>query len=211
MESEPITVVIVEDNEGIRSMLTKVIKKAPSLRFLKSYPNAEEALAGLPELKPDVIVMDIQLPGASGIECTRAVREILPGTQIVVFTVFGDSDQVLDALKAGASGYLLKRSSPEEIVEAIEQVHHGGAPMSAGIARKVVDSFREPPKSRNMETESLSPREAEVLGWLAKGYVAKEIAEQIDISFFTVRFHIRQIYKKLHVRSRTEALLKYLK
>jgi DNA-binding NarL/FixJ family response regulator len=146
----------------------------------------------------------------SGIECTRAVREVSPGTQVLVFTVFGDSEHVFEALKAGASGYLLKRTSREEIVEAIGLVRDGGAPMSGGIARLVVESFREEPANKSKACESLTAREEEILGLLAKGYLAKEIADQLSISFFTVRFHIRKIYEKLHVRSKTEAILKYL-
>jgi DNA-binding NarL/FixJ family response regulator len=161
-------------------------------------------------LKPRVVVMDIQLPGMNGIECTRAVREISPETQVLVFTVFGDSEHVFEALKAGASGYLLKRTSREEILEAIDLVRNGGAPMSGGIARLVVESFRESSQKSTKTCELLSKREEEILGLLAKGYLAKEIADQLSISFFTVRFHIRKIYEKLHVRSKTEAILRFL-
>lgn len=212
-KSKPISVAVVEDDNGIREMLVRVVKKARSLRFLGEFSDAESALQGLPALAPDVVIMDIRLPNRSGIECTRALKKVLPDTQVVVFTVFADSDQVMSALKAGASGYLLKRSSPEEIVEAIHQVWEGGAPMSAGIARKVVDSLREPVGggSDNPEMETLTPREAEILDLLGRGYVTKEIAEMLGIGFTTVRYHIRHIYSKLHVRSRAEVVLKYVK
>jgi DNA-binding NarL/FixJ family response regulator len=207
---ERTTVAVVEDDPGIRRMLCGVVERAAGLELVAEYGDGEAALAGLRELRPAVVVMDIQLPGMSGIECTRAVREASPETQVLVFTVFGDSQHVFEALKAGASGYLLKRTSREEILEGIELVRDGGAPMSGGIARLVVESFREPPAVRNKACEGLTAREEEILGLLAKGYLAKEIADLLEISFFTVRFHIRKIYEKLHVRSKTEAILKYL-
>jgi DNA-binding NarL/FixJ family response regulator len=206
-----ITVAIVEDDPGIREMLTRVVERAPGLEFLKSFPNAETALHALPDLAPNVVIMDIQLPEMDGIECTRELKKTMPGTQVLIFTVFGDSDQVFRALEAGASGYLLKRTPRSEMVEAIKQVWDGGAPMSGEVARKVVESFRKAPPAKTPETEQLTPREEEVLGLLAKGYITKEIADQLAISFDTVRFHLKHIYQKLHVRSRTEALLKYLK
>lgn len=210
MSSETTTVVIVEDDPGIRQMLSRVLASAPEIELLAAYKNGEEAIEGLRKLKPRVVVMDIQLPGMNGIECTRAVREISPETQVLVFTVFGDSEHVFEALKAGASGYLLKRTSREEILEAIDLVRNGGAPMSGGIARLVVESFRGPGEKNTKTCEVLSKREEEILGLLAKGYLAKEIADQLSISFFTVRFHIRKIYEKLHVRSKTEAILRFL-
>lgn len=210
MSSEITSVVIVEDDPGIRQMLSRVLAKAPEIQLLAAYENGEKALEGVRKLKPRVVVMDIQLPGMNGIECTRAVREISPETQVLVFTVFGDSEHVFEALKAGASGYLLKRTSREEILEAIDLVRNGGAPMSGGIARLVVESFRAPGTKNTKTCEVLSKREEEILGLLAKGYLAKEIADQLSISFFTVRFHIRKIYEKLHVRSKTEAILRFL-
>jgi DNA-binding NarL/FixJ family response regulator len=207
----PITVAIVEDDPGIREMLTRVVTRAPGLAFLNSYPNGEAALAAFPALAPNVVIMDIQLPGMNGIECTRALKKAMPTTQVLIFTVFGDSEQVFRALEAGASGYLLKRTLRSEMVEAIKQVWDGGAPMSGEVARKVVESFRKAPPAKSAATEQLTPREEEVLSLLAKGYITKEIADQLSISFDTVRFHLKHIYQKLHVRSRTEALLKYLK
>jgi len=206
----PITVAIVEDDPGIREMLTRVVSRATGLEFLTSVPSGEAALQEFPKLAPNVVVMDIQLPGMNGIECTRELKKAMPGTQVLIFTVFGDSEQVFRALEAGASGYLLKRTPRSEMVEAIKQVWDGGAPMSGEVARKVVESFRKAPPAKSAETEQLTPREEEVLGLLAKGYITKEIADQLSISFDTVRFHLKHIYQKLHVRSRTEALLKYL-
>jgi DNA-binding NarL/FixJ family response regulator len=207
----PISVAIVEDNVEICEMLTRTVERASSLRFLKSFPSGEQALEELPELKPDVVIMDIQLPGISGVECTLQLKAKVPEIQVLVFTVFGDSDLVFKALEAGASGYLLKRTPRQEIVEAVKDVWFGGAPMSGEIARKVVDSFRKPPKGKDAELETLTAREEEVLALLAKGYITKEIADQLGISFDTVRFHLKHIYQKLHVRSRSEALIKYLK
>jgi DNA-binding NarL/FixJ family response regulator len=207
----PITVAIVEDDSGIREMLTRVVERAPGMIFLKSVASGEIALEVLPALSPNVVIMDIQLPGMNGIECTRALKKAMPATQVLIFTVFGDSDQVFQALEAGASGYLLKRTPRSEMVEAIKQVWEGGAPMSGEVARKVVESFRKTRPAKAAEGEALTPREEEVLGLLAKGYITKEIGDELAISFDTVRFHLKHIYQKLHVRSRTEALLKYLK
>jgi DNA-binding NarL/FixJ family response regulator len=208
---KPITVAIVEDDSGIREMLTRVLARAAGLAHLASYSSGEAALEALPALAPNVVIMDIQLPGMSGIECTRLLKKAVPATQVLVFTVFGDSEQVFRALEAGASGYLLKRTARTELVDAIKQVRDGGAPMSGEVARKVVESFRKPAPAQNPEVETLTAREEEVLSLLAKGYITKEIADQLAISFDTVRFHLKHIYQKLHVRSRTEALLKYLK
>jgi DNA-binding NarL/FixJ family response regulator len=207
----PISVAIVEDNGEICEMLTRTVERASSLRFLQSFSSGEEALGKLPELKPDVVIMDIQLPGMTGIECTMKLKTLAPEIQVLVFTVFGDSDLVFKALEAGASGYLLKRTPRQEIVDAVKDVWFGGAPMSGEIARKVVDSFRKPAKTKDADLEQLTQREEEVLALLAKGYITKEIADQLGISFDTVRFHLKHIYQKLHVRSRSEALIKYLK
>ena len=211
MPESATTIMIVEDDPGIRRMLARVVSGTRWLRLLGDFEDGESALAAVRDQRPAVVLMDIQLPGMTGIECTRAVREVSPETQVLVFTVFGDSEHVFEALKAGASGYLLKRTSREEILEAIELVRDGGAPMSGGIARLVVESFREKSSGKRDALERLSQREEEILGLLAKGYLAKEIADQLHLSFFTVRFHIRKIYEKLHVRSKTEAILKYLK
>ena len=206
-----ITVAIVEDDPGIREMLTRVVERASGISFVRCVPSGEAALEEFPALAPDVVIMDIRLPGMNGIECTRLLKKAMPDTQVLVFTVFGDSEQVFRALEAGASGYLLKRTPRSEMVEAIKQVRDGGAPMSGEVARMVVESFRKPAPAQTVELEPLTPREEEVLSLLAKGYITKEIADQLAISFDTVRFHLKHIYRKLHVRSRTEALLKYLK
>jgi DNA-binding NarL/FixJ family response regulator len=208
----PITVAIVEDDEEIQEMLARVVTKTPKLSHVGSYRTGEAALAALPALGANVVIMDIQLPGMTGIECARLLKKSTPATQVLVFTVFGDSDQVFRALEAGASGYLLKRTSRKEIIQAIEDVWQGASPMTGEIARKVVESFRHrasSPAKASIE-EQLTPREEEVLSLLAKGYVTKEIADLLAIKFDTVRFHLKHIYEKLHVRSRTEALIKYL-
>lgn len=210
----PITVAIVEDTAELRQMLVESIQRSPKLKFVGCFSDGESALQELPALAPDVVIMDIQLPGMNGIDCTSHLKQTVPGVQVLVFTVFGDSDLVFRALAAGASGYLLKRAARRQIVEAVEQVHAGGAPMSGEIARKVVESFRKAPapaRPTAPNDEQLTAREEEVLRLLAKGYVTKEIAEMLSISFDTVRFHLKNIYLKLHVRSRLEALAKYLK
>lgn len=206
-----ITVAIVEDDAGIREILTRTVERAAGLEFLRCVGSGEAALEEFPALAPNVVIMDLQLPGMNGAECTRQLKRLLPSTQILVFTVFGDSDQVFQALEAGASGYLLKRTPRREVIEAIKQVWEGGAPMSGEVARKVVESFRKPAAAPAQASEALTSREEEVLSLLARGYITKEIADQLGISFDTVRFHLKHIYQKLHVRSRTEALLKYLK
>lgn len=212
-----VTVAIVEDNEEIARMLSRVVGRDRQLHYLGTCGSGEQALEVLPEQLPDVVIMDLQLPGISGIECTLRLRQLLPNTQVLVFTVYRDDEKVFNALKAGASGYLLKRSKPEEILEAIHDVRHGGAPMTGEIASKVVRSFRAPPAPAKSpggaapESERLTPRQEEILGLLARGFVTKEIASELGISFDTVRFHLKEIYAKLHVRSRTEAVVKYLR
>lgn len=211
-----VTVAIVEDNEEIALMLSRVVRRDKQLGYLCTCGSGEAALEVLPQHRPNVVIMDLRLPGMSGIECTARLGKLLPDSQVLVFTVYRDDEQVFSALKAGASGYLLKRSSSREILEAIHDVHHGGAPMSGEIASKVVRSFRMPGESaqdkgrEEKEAEHLTPRQEEILGLLARGYVTKEIADELGISYDTVRFHLKDIYAKLHVRSRTEAVVKYL-
>lgn len=206
-------VTIVEDDAVIRDMLAGVFQDAPNLELLETFADAESAIYGIQRRPPDVVVMDIQLPKLSGVECTRQLKQRLPELQIVIFTVFADTDQILKALKAGASGYLLKRSSPEEMITAVEQVMDGGAPMSPGIARKVIEALRAPDRASEEKQKMwrLTAREAEILDYLAKGYSGKEMAAQIGVEEVTIRFHLRNIYAKLHVRSRTEAIASYLK
>lgn len=204
-----ITIGIVEDDAVVRGSLTRLIGEAQGFRCLAACASGEEALQRLPKVKPQVVLMDVNLPKISGIECTRQLRELLPQTQVLMLTVYEDSDHLFKALKAGASGYLLKRSEPEEVLEAIRDVLEGGAPMTSQMARMVVQTFRSPEPSAN-STVKLTDRESEILSYLSKGYANKEIADKMSISVPTVRTHLRHIYEKLHVRSRTEAIVKYL-
>jgi DNA-binding NarL/FixJ family response regulator len=207
----PITVAIVEDNAEIREMLTRAISRARPLSCAGSFADAESALAELPVLAPNVVIMDLELPGLDGVECTRRLKAARPQIQVLMLTVFMDTDRIFNALAAGASGYLLKRTSRAEIVEAIEQVWQGGAPMSSEIARKVVESFRPRPAARaTLPDQQLTAREDQVLKLLAAGHATKAIASELAVSTETVRFHLKHIYDKLHVRSRTEAVIKYL-
>jgi DNA-binding NarL/FixJ family response regulator len=206
-----IRVAIVEDNEEIRVSLERVIGRAAGLECVGSWPSGELAMKFLLPLRPDVVIMDIGLPDISGIECTARLKGLLPDTQVLILTVYGDHDKVFQALEAGASGYLLKRCSPAEIRQAILDVQQGGAPMTGEIARKVVQSFRKSGTLGASNTQALTPREESVLDLLAQGYITKEIADKLAISFDTVRFHLKHIYAKLHVRSRAEAIVKRLR
>ena len=204
-----ISVAIVEDDLVLRKSLIRLIGDAPGFRCVGECPTGEDAVRRLPELKPNVIVMDLNLPQMSGIECTRKLKELLPQSQVIVLTVYEDSDHIFRALKAGASGYMLKRSEPEAVLAAIKDARDGGAPMSSQIARRVVHSFHEP--ASGAENVELTERESELLSLLSQGYANKEIADKMSISVPTVRTHLRHIYEKLHVRSRTEAIIKFLK
>ncbi|HKW30876.1 MAG TPA: response regulator transcription factor [Verrucomicrobiae bacterium] len=203
-----ITVSIVEDDAPARGMLANWIHRASGFRCAGRYGSAEAALAALPAEKPAVVLMDINLPGISGIECVRQLKPMLPNTQFVMLTVYEDADHIFNALAVGASGYLLKRLSRGELLEALQDVHAGGSPMSSNIARKVVQSFLRP-ALHSSEAVELSPREREVLELLARGYLYKEIAESLRISIPTVNTYIRRIYEKLHVRSRSQAVAKF--
>lgn len=202
------TVAIVEDNGVICASLERVIAGSDDLRCVGVSRNAEHALRTIPTALPDVVLMDIELPGISGIECTGRLKRMLPNVRILILTVYKDHEQIFRALEAGASGYLLKRSSSDEILRAIRDVKEGGAPMTAEIAAKVVQSFHKPAPAAD-RVQNLTARESEILGLLARGYVAKEIADQLGISYETVRGHLANIYEKLHVRSRTEAVIQY--
>jgi DNA-binding NarL/FixJ family response regulator len=204
-----INVAIVEDNNKIREGLAAIIDGSEGFRCKAKYESAEEALRKLPEENPEVVLMDINLPGMSGIECVIRLKEILPNVQVMMLTVYEDDEVIFKSLVAGATGYILKRTPPAELLEAIQEIHGGGSPMSDQIARKVVQAFQQMGKS-SKETENLSERENEILSYLSKGYYDKEIADKLFLSVKTVRTHLRNIYKKLHVRSRTEAVLKYL-
>ena len=203
-----ITVSIVEDDAGVRTSLARLIDSSPGFRCLSRHPSAEQALEELPKTDPDVVLMDINLPGANGVECVRRLKPHLPRTQIIMLTVYQNTENIFNALTAGATGYLLKQTPPAELLAAIRDVHSGGSPMSSHIARKIVQSFQKPaPGNRGLE--SLTHREAEVLDYLAKGFLYKEIAEALKISYDTVHAHIRKIYEKLQVRSRTEAVARH--
>lgn len=209
MKEKTITVAIVEDDNGIRQSLEWLLKSSAKFLCVASCRSAEEALRVLPKAAPEVILMDINLPEMSGIDCTARMKELLPSVQVIMITVYDDADRVFNALRAGASGYILKRAAPERILQAIREVHAGGVPMSSEIARKVLSTFREPAPAPAAE-ENLSRREQEVLELLSQGCANKEIADKLSISIETVTWHLRHIYTKLHVRSRTQAALKYL-
>lgn len=205
----PIKVAIVEDNRGTRESLTELVGRAPTLRCVGAHPNGEDALLNIPAEQPDVVLMDINLPGMSGIECVGRLKDRLPKTQVLMLTTYEEADLIFDSLRNGATGYLLKNMPPSELVQAVEQVHSGGAPMSMQIARKVVNHFRQI-KQPTSEVEKLTKREHEILSLLAKGYLYKEIADQLGITLSTVRAHLHTIYEKLHVQSRTQAVVKFL-
>jgi len=206
----PITVSIVEDNEQLRGTLAKVISRAEGFRCLTTYGDAESALEGLPKERPQVVLMDINLPGINGVECVRRLKQLAPEILAVMLTVYEDTENIFNALAAGAAGYLLKRTKSAELIEAIREVHRGGSPMTTHIARKVTESFQKAgPSSR--PTENLSEREQEVLDCLSEGFLYKEIADKLGISYETVHTYIRRIYEKLQVRTRTEAVAKFLK
>jgi DNA-binding NarL/FixJ family response regulator len=189
------SVIVVEDDHGLREQLVKILNSAPGIRCVGACPSAEEALRLIPVRKPDVVLMDIRLPAMSGIECVAALKQILPALQIIMLTVYEDSESIFRALKAGASGYLVKSSPPGKLLEAIVDVSKGGAPMSSPIA--------------NSRAQELSPREGEVLDLLASGYIYKEIGDKLGIGTETVRTYVKNICEKMHVRSRLEAVARH--
>jgi DNA-binding NarL/FixJ family response regulator len=209
-EKTQIKVAIVDDDEGIRSSLAALIRRAPTLRLIGDYPDAETALKELPTHPPDVVLMDINMPGIKGVECVRQLKVALPSIQVLMLTVYEDSDSLFNSLKAGASGYLLKRTASSRLLEAIQDVHEGGSPMSPQLARRVVQYFSKPAPD-DSPVSRLAPGEKEFLDQLAKGYAYKEIADRMNISIDTVRSYVRTVYEKLHVHSRTEAVVKYLR
>lgn len=200
-----IRVAIVEDNRSVRENLSLLINSSAGLACVASCASVEEALSSLPPLLPDVVLMDIHLPGRSGIVGVAQLKTLLPKTQVIMLTIEEDSDRVFESMKAGATGYLVKHVSSVEILEAVRDVHTGGAPMSSQIARKVVNTFRQAQKPA-ASVLHLSPKEDQVLRLLAKGHRSKEIGEDLGIGLGTVNTHIRHIYEKLHVRSRAEAV-----
>jgi len=206
------TVALVEDDMGVRRSLRSLLSSEPGLSCTHSCATGEEAIRKIPDSGVDVVVMDIKLPGMSGIECARRLKERCPNVAILMLTVYDETDLIFDALRAGAGGYLLKRAATTELVHAIKDVLEGGAPMTAHVARRVVDYFHEPRRpaaTRSTATDRLTEREQEILEHLARGYSNREIADTFAISVPTVRSHLRSIYSKLHVRSRTQAALKY--
>jgi DNA-binding NarL/FixJ family response regulator len=205
-----ISVSIVDDEKELRDSISTFVNGTPGFRCVSAFDSAEAALRGLRANKPDVVLMDINLGGMNGIECVQKLKVEAPGLQIIMLTVYEDTDQIFKALSAGATGYLLKRLSPAKLLQAIRDVHEGGSPMSGSIARKVVASFQKAVMAGEKHS-SLSPRERMVLDCLAKGLTYKEIADQLGISIDTIRTYLRRIYEKLHVHSRTEAVAKYLK
>lgn len=208
------TISIVEDDPIIRAGWVKIVNRATGYRCLSDFGSAEAALAVLPDNPPDFVLMDINLPGMSGIDCTRELKRKMPRLEIIMLTMFDDRDNLFEALRAGASGYLLKRTTAKALVEALNQVKGGGSPMSPQIARQVVNFFRqnepEAAAAASSGLEILSGRETEILKCLAEGRHYKEIADQLGLSMDTVRTYIRRTYEKLHVHSRTDAVVKYL-
>lgn len=202
-----ITLAIVEDLDEVRDGLKNFISLSQDFKIVDTFKTAEEAVHDLPKLKPDIVIMDINLPGMNGIECIRQVKDKIPGTQFMMFTVYENDEKVFEALKAGASGYLLKNTGLVQLIESLKELYNGGSPMSANIARKLVTLFRKEQKEAT-NLEILSSRENEILQLLSKGLLYKEIAEQLSISVSTVRQHIHHIYEKLHVQNRTEAINK---
>ena len=207
----PISISIVEDNDKLRGTLAKVIGRADGFRFATDYANAEDAVADLPKVRPDVVLMDINLPGMNGVECVRKLKILLPQTQVMMLTVYEDTENIFNALAAGANGYMLKRTPTKDLIEAIREMQRGGSPMTTHIARLVVQSFQKTKApSSGGDLSDLSEREQQVLDLLAQGLIYKEIAEKLNIGYETVHTYIRRIYEKLQVRTRTEAVAKFL-
>jgi len=202
-------IAIVEDNRVVRESLMEFVKADPECECVYVCATAEKALKEIPKHQADIVLMDIQLPDVSGIECTARLKQLMPAVQIIIVTVYEDTERIFKALRAGACGYLLKRSAPEELIAAIREVRQGGAPMSREIARKVIVSFQEPVLAA-AEVEGLSQRESEILELVAAGLPNKLIAARLGLTDGTVRWHLRHVYHKLHVRSRTQATRKFL-
>jgi len=206
---EDISVCIVEDNKDIRQALEHIVMMAEGFILLGSFPNAEEALTGLPKLLPQVVLMDINLGQMSGIECVGLLKPKFPEMLFMMCTVYEEDEKIFEALAAGANAYILKKTTPSRLLEAIRELYEGGAPMSSQIARKVVAAFAPKPQIHNQSLDTLSNREAEILQLLSKGLLYKEIAHQLNIAQETVRKHVYHIYEKLHVNNRVEAVNKY--
>jgi DNA-binding NarL/FixJ family response regulator len=201
-------VAVVEDNQGLREQLVQILNSAADIRCVGAFGSAEDALKQIPARNPDVVLMDIKLPGMSGIDCVTRLKAIMPQVQIIMVTVYEDSESLFRALKAGANGYLVKSSPPKQLLEAVRDVYAGGSPMSSHIARKVVQHFHLLGPSP-AEAENLSPREQQVLALLASGFIYKEIGDKLKIGVETVRTHVKSICQKMHVRNRLEAVAKW--
>jgi DNA-binding NarL/FixJ family response regulator len=210
VEPRELRISIVEDDSEIRTHLAQLVVSATGFSLVSDHPNASEAVPIIAREKPDVVLMDINLPGVNGIECTRMLKQKVPALQILMLTIYEDSEMIFESLKAGASGYLLKRMPGPKILEAIREVHLGGSPMSSHIARKVVQFFGEN-QAKSPEIAQLTQRERAVLELLSRGQLYKEIAERLNISLDTVRKHLQSTYHKLHVHTRTDAVVKYLR
>jgi len=206
--TQTIRVAIVEDDRTVRENLAVLVNAAPGFSCVASCSSTEEAWLRLPALAPDVVLMDMHLPGRSGIDCVARLRSLLPKTQVIMLTIEEDAEQVFESLKAGATGYLVKHVSPQEILDAVAEVHKGGAPMSSHIARKVVITFRQSPGPGGTDVR-LSAREEQVLRCLARGHRSKEIAFEMGVALSTVNTHVRHILEKLQVRSRAQAVARY--
>jgi len=204
-----INIAIVEDNAGIGEELAQIIAETPDCSCAVICRNLQTALRKIPPLQPDVVIMDINLPDGSGIDATERLKRLLPATQFLMFTIYEDHDQIMKSLEAGASGYLLKRTAPEDLLRAIREIKTGGVPMTPEVARKVIHTFRRPAVRANPK-EALTRREEEILELLSQGMLSKEIAGRLSISVETVNSHLKHIYGKLHVRTRTEAVIKFL-
>lgn len=205
-----VSIAIVEDDKTVREGLRMLLSGSSGYLCVATFSNGEDAIKEIPGLKPDVVLMDINLPGINGIECIKKLKRQNENILFIMLTVFEDTEAIFNSLKAGASGYLLKNTPPSKLIESIKEVYNGGSPMSGEIARKVVDSFSLSLRPGSKGYSDLTVREEEVLSLLAKGFLYKEIADQMHISIDTVRSHIRKVYDKLHVKTRTEAVLVYL-
>jgi DNA-binding NarL/FixJ family response regulator len=207
----PIRVCIVEDEPANRDLLATCVNDADGMRCVGVYASGEEALIGIPNDDAHVALVDIRLTGMSGIECVAQLRRLVPGLEALMLTTYEETDMIFDSMRAGAKGYLLKKSPSDDLIQAIEQIRHGGSPMSVQIARKVMDYFDRSAKNAAADEGKLTKRENEVLALLAQGFLYKEIGDRLGISMYTVKNYLHSIYEKLHVQSRTEAVIKYLK
>jgi DNA-binding NarL/FixJ family response regulator len=210
MKTSPVKIVIVEDQPRVAESLTELINRSPGLKVIGTCPDGETAMMEIPRLKPDVVLMDIGLPGMSGIECVRQLKMAMPALTVIMLTVYDEGEYLFNSLKAGASGYLLKRTTGDKLVEAIAEARLGGVPLTRQMANQVAHYFQQMGTATS-EVDALSKRERETLGLLAEGFRYKEIADQLGIGIETVREYVRNTYRKLHVTSRTEAVVKFLK